>query len=84
MTAIDWPADASIAPYRLVPWKQALADLDSNSNSLLKLCAQNHIGIVVLSPRKRALLAIDLLRLVKAKTKPAANYAAVAGVRGNA
>jgi hypothetical protein len=83
MTTTDSPADASIAPYQLVPWKQAIANLDSNSNSLLKLCAENHVGIVVLSPRKRALLAIDLLRLVKAKTKPAASYAAANKVAGH-
>jgi hypothetical protein len=75
MTLTDWPADAQMAPFRLVPWKQALADLDCSSNTLLRLLAQHEIGVVNITKRKRAVLACDLLKLVRAKTKPASHYA---------
>ena len=78
---VDWPADVSISPFRLVPWRQACSELDCSSNTLLRLLAEHKIGVVTLSARKRAVLACDLLKLVKAKAKPAAQYAAVKGAQ---
>src|SRR4051812_9071148 len=72
----DWPEDSNISPYRLVPWKQALADLDCSSNTLLRLLADNGIGVVLLTPRKRSVLACDLRKLVRAKQKPVSDYSA--------
>jgi len=48
------------------------------SNTLLKLLAEHKMGVVSLSARKRAILAVDALRLVRLRQKPADAYAAVA------
>jgi hypothetical protein len=76
MTFTDWPEESHVSPFRLIPWKQALADLDCSSNTLLRLLAANGIGVVTLTKRKRAVLACDLQRLVRAKQRPADTYAA--------
>jgi hypothetical protein len=72
----DWPEESHVSPFRLVPWRQACSDLDVSTNTLLKPCACNGIGVVTLTKRKRALLACDLVRLVRTKQKPAGDYAA--------
>jgi hypothetical protein len=78
MTLADWPEDTHVSPFRLIPWKQALADLDISSNALMRLLADNGIGVVRLTPRKRAVLACDLRKLVQARTRSANTYAAAA------
>ena len=79
MTVTDWPDDAHMSPFRLVSWRTACSDLDVSSNTLLKLLAANGLGVVTLSTRKRAVLARDLLKLVHARSKSAADYACVRG-----
>jgi hypothetical protein len=74
----EWPENCSISPFRLIPWRQACSDLDVSSNTLLKLLAEHKMGVVSLSTRKRAILAVDALRLVRLRQKPAADYAAAA------
>jgi hypothetical protein len=76
MTVTDWPDDTNLAPHTLVGWRRACSDLDVSSNTLLRLCARNGVGIVVISRRRRALLARDLQRIVQSRTRSANTYAA--------
>jgi hypothetical protein len=78
----DWPTDSPISPYRIVPWKQALAELDLSSDTLMRLLAENGLSAVVMTARKRGVLAADLFKLVKSKSKPAKNYAAAKVAHG--
>ena len=77
LAAADEWADAACSPYRLVNWKECCSALDLSTNSLLRLCAEMNVPIVKMSTRKRSLLARDLVRIIRANSKPAASYATV-------
>ena len=78
MSITEWPGDSGMSPFRLIPWKQACADLDCSSDTLIRLLAAHDINVVALTKRKRAVLARHLLSLVTKNQKPAASYAAAA------
>jgi hypothetical protein len=47
--ATDWPTDAPVSPHQLVSWRQALADLDCSSDTLVRLLAKSGLSIVRMS-----------------------------------
>ncbi len=67
------------SPFRLVPWRQACADLDCSSDTLIRLLAAQGVDVVHLTARKRGVLARDLARVIADKSKPASSYAVAAG-----
>jgi hypothetical protein len=75
MSVLDWPADAAMSPFELVPWQKACSDLGVSSDTLTKLFAKHGLGIVRMSTRKRAVIARDLLILINQMKRPAATYA---------
>jgi hypothetical protein len=77
MSVTDWD-DSGMSPFRLVPWRQACADLDCSSDTLIRLLAVHGINVVHLTKRKRSVLARDLARLVAANRRPASDYAVAA------
>jgi hypothetical protein len=55
MSAIEWP-DSGMSPFRLIPWRQACADLDCSSDTLIRLLAAHEVDVVHLTKRKRSVL----------------------------
>jgi hypothetical protein len=80
--ATDWPTDAPVSPHQLVSWRQALADLDCSSDTLVRLLAKSGLSIVRMSKRRRAVFAGDLFTLVRARARAASTYAAAKVAHG--
>jgi hypothetical protein len=79
MTAIDlnldWSSDFQVSPWKLIPWRQACTDLGIASDTLARLVAEHNIQVVLITKKKRSLLARDLVRLVAERRKDPASYA---------
>jgi len=78
MTAIDlnldWTSDFPVSPWKLIPWRQACADLGVASDTLARLVAAHNIQVILITKKKRSLLARDLVRLVAEHRKDPGQY----------